>query len=63
MAGRRAAVLGAGFLGGYLTFSTASVEAVRLAPGGRGATALMKALLMVVLSLAAASLGLWLAGP
>jgi CrcB protein len=58
-----AAVLGTGFLGGYTTFSTASVEAVRLARGGRAGTALFHALLMVLLSLAAASLGLWLAGP
>jgi CrcB protein len=56
-------VLGTGFLGGYTTFSTASVEAVRLARGGRGGTALFHALLMVLLSVAAASLGLWLFGP
>ncbi len=55
--------LGTGFLGGYTTFSTASVEAVRLARGGRAGTAVVHALLMVVLSLAAASLGMWLAGP
>jgi CrcB protein len=61
--GDLAAVLGTGFLGGYTTFSTASVEAVRLARGGRGGTALIHALLMVVLSLGAASLGLWLTGP
>lgn len=57
------AVLGTGLLGGYTTFSTASVEAVRLARGGRGAGALLHAAIMIVLSLAAATLGLWLAGP
>jgi CrcB protein len=56
-------VLGTGFLGGYTTFSTASVEAVRLVRGGRVGAAVYHALLMVVLSLAAATLGLVLAGP
>ena len=57
------AVLGTGFLGGYTTFSTASVEAARLVRGGRPTGALLHALLMVGLSLAAAGLGLWLSGP
>lgn len=56
-------VVGTGFLGGYTTFSTASVEAVRLARGGRAGTAFAHAVGMVVLSLAAALAGLWLTGP
>ncbi len=56
------AVLGIGFLGGYTTFSTASVEAARLARSGRGATALLHALLMVLLGLSAAFAGLWITG-
>ena len=47
------AVLGTGFLGGYTTFSTASVEAARLVRGGRPTGALLHALLMVGLSLVA----------
>lgn len=51
-------VLGTGVLGGYTTFSAASVEALALgresvARGAAHATA------MLVLSLAAAALGLW----
>lgn len=57
------AILGTGFLGGYTTFSTASVEAARLVRSGRGVGALGQATLMIGLSLAAASLGLWLSGP
>ena len=56
------AVLGTGFLGGYTTFSTASVEAVRLVRGGRGVGAAVHALSMVVLGIACAALGLWLGG-
>ena len=56
------AVLGIGFLGGYTTFSTASVEAARLARSGRGLLAVAHALLMVLLGLGAALSGLWLAG-
>ena len=55
-------VLGTGFLGGYTTFSTASVEPVRLAVGSRAASlAIAYAVGMLVLSLTAAGLGLWLA--
>ena len=54
------AVLGTGVLGGYTTFSTASVEAVRLSRGGRGVGALVHATLMILLSLVAALAGLWL---
>ncbi|NYI42743.1 fluoride efflux transporter FluC [Demequina lutea] len=57
-------ILGTGFLGGYTTFSTASVEAVRLAAGTRSlALAFAHATGMLVLSLAAAGLGLWLTTP
>lgn len=57
------AFLGTGFLGGYTTFSTASVEAARLARSGRSLKALLNAGRMLVLALLAAGLGLWLAGP
>lgn len=57
------AVLGTGLLGGYTTFSAASVEAVNLARGqGRRPviTAVLHATAMLVLGLLAAGLGLWL---
>ncbi|HOC12392.1 MAG TPA: CrcB family protein [Propionicimonas sp.] len=54
------AVLGTGFLGGYTTFSTASVEAARLALDGRGWTTLVHAGGMLVLSLLTALLGVYL---
>lgn len=57
-------VLGTGLLGGYTTFSTASVEAIRLATQVGPRPALLAALHaagMLVVSLAAAGLGLWLA--
>ncbi|VXC20353.1 CrcB family protein [Aeromicrobium sp. 9AM] len=50
-------VLGTGFLGGYTTFSTASVESVHLAIEGRYRTATVNAVGMLVLSIAAAALG------
>ena len=53
-------VLGAGFLGGYTTFSTASVEAARLTRAGRGWTVLVHAGGMLLLSLGGAGLGVWL---
>ncbi len=56
------AILGTGFLGGYTTFSTASVEAVRLVRGGRGVGAAVHAVSMLLLGIASAALGLWLAG-
>ena len=53
-------VAGTGFLGGYTTFSTASVEAVRLATGSRPAVeAVLHAVGMALLGLAGAGLGLW----
>lgn len=57
------AVVGAGFLGGYTTFSTASVEAARLIRSGRSPGAALHAVVMVMLGLAAAIIGLWLTGP
>lgn len=57
-----AAVAGVGFLGGYSTFSTASVEAARMLLDGRRWDAIRHTLLMLVLGLAAAGLGLALAG-
>jgi CrcB protein len=69
------AVVGAGFLGGFTTFSAASLEVVRLAQGHAGpgrwgdgrwgrlvVRASAHALLMVCTCVAAAALGLWLAG-
>lgn len=58
-----AAVVGTGFLGGYTTFSTASVEGVRLWRAGRGWSLLLHAGGMVLVSVAAAGLGLWLTSP
>jgi len=55
-------VLGGGLLGGYTTFGTASVEAVRLLLDGRGASGAGHALGTLVLSVAAAPLGLLLGG-
>lgn len=49
-------VLGTGLLGGFTTFSTASVETVRLVQGGRTGLAVVNALgTMVVCVLAAAA--------
>lgn len=52
------AILGVGLLGGFTTFSTASVELVRLLRAERPWAAVLLALMMLVLSLAAAILGL-----
>lgn len=54
-------VVGTGFLGGYTTFSTASVEAARLTRAGRGWTVLVHAGGMLLLSLTGAGFGIWLA--
>lgn len=56
-------VVGTGLLGGYTSFSTASVEAVTLAlrDGARAArAAAAHVVVMLLASLAAAALGLWL---
>lgn len=50
-------VLGTGLLGGYTTFSTASVETVRLLQQRRLAASLITGLGMLVLSVAAAAGG------
>jgi CrcB protein len=50
-------ILGTGFLGGYTTFSTASVESVHMALDRRYAAATVNAAGMLVLSIAAASIG------
>lgn len=53
-------VLGTGFLGGYTTFSTACVEAVRLVQAGRWMPSMLRVLGVLVLSVVAAFLGYWL---
>jgi len=51
-------VVGVGMMGGYSTFSTASVEAVRLMRQRRHTASLAHAVGMLTLSLAAATLGI-----
>jgi len=53
-------VLGGGLMGGFTTFSTASVETVRLAQNRRSLLTLVNGLGMLVLSVACAFFGLWL---
>lgn len=53
-------ILGVGFLGGYSTFSTASVEAARLFIAGRPRAALRHCVVMIFFSLFAAVLGVLL---
>jgi CrcB protein len=48
---------GTGFLGGYTTFSTASVETVQLALDGRRTAAAVNALTMLVVGVSAAAVG------
>lgn len=57
------AVLGVGFLGGYSTFSTASVEGARLLLDGRGPAAVLHAGGMLLACLAASVVGLALTAP
>ncbi|WIB58996.1 fluoride efflux transporter CrcB [Curtobacterium sp. MCLR17_007] len=54
------AVLGTGMMGGYTTFSTASVETVRLLQSGKTRLAVLNGLGMLVVSVGAAALGLLL---
>ena len=51
-------ILGSGFLGGFTTFSTASMELVRLSRAGSPAKALFLASAMLVVSVLAAAAGL-----
>ena len=53
------AVLGTGMMGGYTTFSTASVETVQLFRSGRARVAVLNGLGMLVVSVGAAALGLY----
>ena len=54
------AALGVGFLGGFTTFSTASVEGWRLLRAGRAAAAALHAGGGLIAGVLAAFLGLWL---
>ncbi|MFI5427743.1 fluoride efflux transporter FluC [Aeromicrobium sp. UC242_57] len=53
-------VVGVGFLGGYTTFSTASVEVSQLVLDRRYTTAAVNAGSMLLLSVAAAACGYWI---
>ncbi len=55
-------VAGTGFLGGYTTFSTASFETVRLFQDRKYVLGVLNGLGVLVAGVAAAALGLWLAG-
>lgn len=56
------AVFGTGLLGGYTTFSTASLDAVGLVRSGHGLTALGYAVGTMIATVVAAVSGLWLGG-
>lgn len=53
-------VIGTGFLGGYTTFSTASYETVALIRERRYGASLISGVGMLVASVAAAAVGLWI---
>ncbi|GAB2522444.1 fluoride efflux transporter CrcB [Paramicrobacterium agarici] len=55
-----ALIIGTGFLGGYTTFSTASVETVRLIQQGRWLAGVVNGVGMLLLAVAAAAFGWWL---
>lgn len=60
LSGGIVSVLGTGMMGGYTTFSTASVETVQLFRTGHHRLAVLNGLGMLVVSVGAAALGLWL---
>lgn len=60
LAGSAQLVLGTGFLGGYTTFSTASLETVRLLQAGRRRDGIVNALGTLVAATASAAIGLLL---
>ncbi|MET4637890.1 CrcB family protein [Mycetocola sp. 2940] len=53
-------VVGSGFLGGYTTFSTASIESVRLIQSRRWGIALLSSVGMLVMAVLASAFGLLL---
>lgn len=53
-------LLGGGLMGGYTTFSTASIETARLALQRRYAEATINGVGMLAVAVAAAGLGLWI---
>ncbi|MGO4435724.1 fluoride efflux transporter CrcB [Paenarthrobacter sp. RAF9] len=54
-------IAGTGFLGGYTTFSTASLETIRLVQSGRTGLALVNGLGTMAASVLAAATGVWIA--